>query len=51
MEEVLQRVRVSFRIKEDLYERVRTMAYEMRMSQQEIIDKALESYFDIVREQ
>lgn len=44
MVKMVEGVRINFRVRPDLYELLRTMMYELRMSQQEIVEKALEGY-------
>ncbi len=39
------RMRVSFRLRQDLYDVLRRIAFDTRLSQQDIVEKAVEEYF------
>lgn len=43
----MEQVRVSFIIRSDLYQALRQEAFEKHISQREIIEDALEKYFNI----
>lgn len=45
MVKVAEGDRINFRVRPDIHEVLRRVMYETRISQQELVEKALESYF------
>jgi hypothetical protein len=44
MIKMVEGTRINFRVRPDLYELLRTLMYESRLSQQELVERALEAY-------